>query len=83
MPPFLYRCPHTGDNVQAWAADDPEDDDLTYVQVSCLACAQAHLVNPKNGKVRRRAAENLLTRDEGRVLAANSLRDQRALRRPR
>ena len=48
---FLYRCPNTGDNVQAWDADDPEDDDLTYVQVTCLACAQAHLVNPKNGKV--------------------------------
>ena len=26
--------------------DDREDDDLTYVQVTCLACAQAHLVNP-------------------------------------
>jgi hypothetical protein len=51
MPPFLYRCPNTGDNVQAWAADDPEDDDLTYVQVTCLACAQAHLVNPKSGRV--------------------------------
>ena len=49
--PFLYRCPNTGDNVQAWAADDPDDDDLTYVQVTCLACAQAHLVNPKTGKV--------------------------------
>ena len=34
-----------------WRADDPEDDDLTYVQVTCLACAQAHLVNPKTGKV--------------------------------
>jgi hypothetical protein len=50
MPPFLYRCPNTGDNVQAWAADDPEDDDLTYIQVTCLACAQAHLVNPKTGR---------------------------------
>ena len=49
--PFLYRCPNTDDNVQAWAADDPDDDDLTYVQVTCLACAQAHLVNPKTGKV--------------------------------
>ena len=28
MSPFLYRCPNTGDNVQAWAADDPDDDDL-------------------------------------------------------
>jgi hypothetical protein len=51
MPPFLYRCPNTGDNVQAWAADDPDDDDLTYIQGTCLACAQAHLVNPKTGKV--------------------------------
>lgn len=46
-----YRCPNTGDNVQAWTADDPEDDDLTYVQVRSLACAQVHLVNPKTGKV--------------------------------
>ena len=49
MLPFLYRYPNTGDNVQV--ADEPDDDDLTYVQVTCLACAQAHLVNPKTGKV--------------------------------
>jgi hypothetical protein len=48
---FLYRCLNTGDNVPAWAADDPEDDDPTYVQVTCLACAQTHLVNTKTGKV--------------------------------
>jgi hypothetical protein len=24
---------------------------MTYVQVTCLVCAQAHLVNPKTGKV--------------------------------
>ena len=51
MSPFLYRCPKTGENVQAWADDEPDDDDFTYVQVRCLACAQAHLVNPKTGKV--------------------------------
>ena len=34
-----------------WRADDPEDDDLTYVQVTGFARAQAHLVNPKTGKV--------------------------------
>jgi hypothetical protein len=43
MPPFLYRCPNTG-------YDYPEEDD-TYVQVTCLACAQAQLVNPKSGKM--------------------------------
>ena len=51
MPPFLYRCPDTGDNVQAWADDEPDDDDFTCVQVRCLACAQLHLVNLKTGKV--------------------------------
>jgi hypothetical protein len=45
--PFLYRCPNTGDN----SAEDPDDDDLADIQVTCLACAQAHLVNPKTGKV--------------------------------
>ena len=35
MSPFLYRCPNTGDNVQAWADDEPDDDDFTYVQVRC------------------------------------------------
>jgi hypothetical protein len=52
MPPFLYRCPNTGDNVQAWVADAPEDDDLTYVSgdVPCVR-PKAHLVNPKSGKV--------------------------------
>ena len=38
-------------SVQAWVADEPDDDDLTFVQVTCFACAQAHLVNPKTGKV--------------------------------
>jgi hypothetical protein len=52
VPACLYRCPATGDNVQGWSADGPEDDNLTYVQVTCLACAQAHLVNPKTRKVR-------------------------------
>lgn len=37
--------------VQAWAAGDPEGDDLTYTEVTCLACAQAYLVNPKTGRV--------------------------------
>jgi hypothetical protein len=51
MSPFLYRCPKTGENVQASADDEPDDDDFTYVQVRFLACAQVHLVNPKTGKV--------------------------------
>jgi len=52
MPAFLYRCPYTGMNVQGWVADDPTaNDDSRYVPVTCLACRQLHLVNPKTGKV--------------------------------
>jgi hypothetical protein len=51
MAPFLYRCPNTGRQVQAWAADDPTEDDDAYEAVACLACAGIHLVNSKTGKV--------------------------------
>ena len=54
----LYRCPNTGQSVQAWVADEPDDDDLTYVQVKCFACAQTHLVNPKTGRCRREVGRN-------------------------
>ena len=47
MPPFLYRCPNKGDNVQAWSDDGLDDDDFTYVHVRCLACAQTHLGEPE------------------------------------
>ena len=52
MATFLFRCPNTGLKVQGWVADDPsEGDDNTYESMSCAACAQLHLVNPKTGKV--------------------------------
>jgi hypothetical protein len=31
MPPFLYRCPNTGEKVQTWASDDPEEDLLSSI----------------------------------------------------
>ena len=50
MPPFLFRCPATGQNVQGWTADDgSEDEDVQ--PVTCLVCQRVHLVNPKTGKV--------------------------------
>jgi hypothetical protein len=59
MPPFL-PLPQHGDNVQAWASDDPQDGDLTYVRVTYLACVQAPPVNPKTGKVLGAADEKAL-----------------------
>jgi hypothetical protein len=49
MPPFLYRCPLTGMNVQGWSADEVDNDE-TYLTVTCLACQRVHLVNPATGK---------------------------------
>ena len=52
MAAFIYRCPNTGMNVQGWVADDPsEGESETYQAVLCTICTQAHLVNPKTGKV--------------------------------
>jgi hypothetical protein len=49
---FLFRCPNTGSSVQGWLAEDvSEIDEGTYQSMTCLACQQLHLVNPKTGKV--------------------------------
>jgi hypothetical protein len=36
MPPFLFRCPNTGDNVQAWADDEP-DHEMISLAFRCVA----------------------------------------------
>jgi hypothetical protein len=49
---FVYRCPNTGKNVQGWVADDPTvREQAFYEAVTCTACAQVHLVEPKTGKL--------------------------------
>jgi hypothetical protein len=50
---FLYRCPHTGQTVQGWSADEVTDDkdDDTYQSFECSFCTRVHLVNLKTGKV--------------------------------
>ena len=48
---FLYRCPNTRQTVQGWSAEDVSDDDNEYQSIACLACAQAHLIHLKTGKV--------------------------------
>jgi hypothetical protein len=48
----VFLCPHTGQRVQGWFADDgSENGGDTYEGVNCLACRQVHMVNPKTGKV--------------------------------
>jgi hypothetical protein len=50
MPPFVYRCPTTGMNVQGWVADDATEGEIFY-SITCTICTRMHLVNPKTGKV--------------------------------
>lgn len=51
MVAVLYRCPNTGQNVQAWIADRASGThEETYKSVTCTACGRVHLVNPKSGK---------------------------------
>jgi hypothetical protein len=49
MPPFLYSCPNTGQNVQGFTAEEASGD--AYEAVTCLACRAVHFVNRKTGKV--------------------------------
>ena len=51
MATLIYQCPTTGLKVQGWFSDDgSENGSEGYETVVCLACRQAHLVNPKTGK---------------------------------
>ena len=52
MPPFVYRCPNTGMNVQGWVADDPiKGEGETYQSITCTICTRLHLVDPKTGRL--------------------------------
>ena len=48
---FVYRCPHTGLNVQGWAADNVADEPETYDAMTCTACGRVHFVNQATRKV--------------------------------
>jgi hypothetical protein len=51
MASVVFLCPNIGDRVQGWFADDGSGDSETYEAVTCLACRQVHMVNPRTGKV--------------------------------
>jgi hypothetical protein len=62
MPPFLYRCPNTGQTVQGFAAEEISED--AYEGMTCLACRQLHFVNPTTGKVLGEDADEAASVDE-------------------
>jgi hypothetical protein len=52
MATVLFFCPTTGHRVQGWFTDNGSDNSgEVYEGVTCLACSQVHMVNPRTGKV--------------------------------
>lgn len=47
---FIFRCPTTNLNVQG-SVDAGEAESKEYVQQTCLACGQVHLVKPVSGEL--------------------------------
>jgi hypothetical protein len=50
MPTFLFCCPNTGLDVQAFTAEEIGVGDI-YETVHCIACERDHLVNLNAGRV--------------------------------
>lgn len=52
MANLIFKCPHTGMNVQHWLADEPADDShSSYETVVCQACSRFHFINRSSGKL--------------------------------
>jgi hypothetical protein len=51
MPPFMYRCPNTGNLVQGFVAEETSGDASSFEAVTCLVFLQVHYVNSTTGKV--------------------------------
>ncbi|MFZ0094156.1 MAG: hypothetical protein WAK97_09565 [Pseudolabrys sp.] len=51
MATFIFRCPRTGFNVQAFTAGNGDRDNEAYEAITCIACQRVHLVNPTTGKI--------------------------------
>jgi hypothetical protein len=49
----IFKCPHTGMNVQHRLATEAESDHqhVSYETVVCKACSRLHFINRSTGKV--------------------------------
>jgi hypothetical protein len=52
MASLIYRGTSTGQNAQAWFADDgSKNGEQSYESTKYLACQRVHLINPNTGKM--------------------------------
>ena len=48
----IFKCPHTGLNVQHWLDEaEPDNPSSAYETVVCQACNRLHFINRSNGKL--------------------------------
>ena len=48
----IFKCPHTGLNVQHWLDEaGPDDPTTSYETVACKACNRLHFINRSSGKL--------------------------------
>ena len=48
---IVFKCPHTGLNVQHWLEDAPDDPKDIHEAVICPACTRLHFINSSTGKL--------------------------------
>ncbi len=51
MPPFMYRCPTTGFQVQGYTDEVSDVGVDEYLTTLCTVCQQIHLVNPATNEI--------------------------------
>lgn len=58
---IVFKCPHTGMNVQHWfeAAADAAETGHTHVSVPCPACTKLHFINRVTGTLLGETANNV------------------------
>jgi nitrite reductase/ring-hydroxylating ferredoxin subunit len=49
--PILFRCPHTGMNVQHSLPDSSGEPEGTHRSIVCPACHRLHFINNSTGKL--------------------------------
>ena len=47
---IVFRCPHTGMNVQADPPKQESNEDELYEAITCHACGRLHFIRRKDGK---------------------------------
>ncbi len=48
---IIFKCPHTGMNVQHWLTAPPGEPADSHTAIACPACSKLHFINSATGKL--------------------------------